>query len=131
MENNYYIGYLRDPEQNLKDGFDEYNELEIIIKYDGNDYREITTNEKIYLANKYETIDWNKLYNQETFLVGRIGKQTSFQELRDYFANLDDNIVANYSNTLKKIYLKGKNKAINSHLEYENSLDEFAKKIKK
>jgi len=127
MKNIYYIGYLRDPDEVITDGFQKRKEIKAILYRDNdNDFREVLSQAKVFF-NEFTTIDWNRVFNSESTLVGRLDNQISFEEAKGFFLSKSREDLEKYIVELKRIISSSKEKAITGHQEYEETEKEFIK----
>ena len=113
-EKEFYIAYLRNPKQNITNGFQDIDEMEVIAIHEFNDFREVATRDKIYLMDKNEVFDGHKVYKSHAGFIGRIGRQLTLQEANEMLTNIRNNGMEEYMtkiNTLIKdtldMYMQG------------------------
>ncbi len=139
MDKKYYLGYLRDPLKIVENGFQEIEEIEVILIKENDSFKEFTTESNVFILNKNETVDGHKLFNLNSTLIGRYGQELTFDDVRVYFKKLGvegivtytNNIVTYTTNYLKQLIKNTRKKAILGEKEYQEEVKKFEKTYNK
>ena len=131
MEKEYYIGYVRNPNEKINDGFSNFKEYCVFLTKDQYDYKEIITDQKLYVIDNFETIDWNKAYENNSFLIGRVDTKTTFESIKSYLNSFKDIDIINYISKIQDFISDGIEKANLAHKEYIETEEKFIKKFNK
>ena len=125
MEKEYYVGYLRNPKDKPKDGFETVNEYKVILEKDYNDYRELALKEKVFLMNKNEVFDGHKVFKSQAGFIGRIGEKLSREQAMEMMTDIRENHMEEYINTLStlikdtlEMYLKGEQEYLDERKKF-------------
>ncbi len=127
-EKEYYIGYLRNPKQVIKNGFQDVKEYEVILVHEYNDYRELVTMDKVYLMNKNEVFDGHKVFKSHAGFIGRVGKKLSKEELKNKLDDIRENNMTEYMeniynllNDTRELYLKDEEEYLKEVENFKNN----------
>ena len=74
MEFKYYFGCAINPQEERTSDFDDNTKIRCVIKFDGNEFRELVTEAKYFPIKEHEVIDGNKLFDMDASLVGTINE---------------------------------------------------------
>lgn len=124
---NYYIGYLRNPKDTMENGFKEKLEFEVLLKQKDDEIREVTTNSKVFLINGNETIDGKKIIETNCLLVGRIGKELSYEKAKEFLKHQGIRYLQNIYYYIEAT----SNFAITKTLEYQEMEEKFRKETRR
>ena len=86
----YYIGYVRNPEQIKKDDFTQIDEVKILIEEKENVAREFFSKGKIFIEERPQVFDGNKLNIGNYGFVGRKEKELTLEEVKKYLNSLNE-----------------------------------------
>ena len=127
----YYLGYLRNPKQKMKNGFDEVKESEVIIYKDGDDYREVVTNEKIYVEKTLQVFDGHRVTEANASFIGRVGKKLENKEASTLMEQIRKNNMANYISIIYTLMQDTKELAASGEQEYLEEVEKVKNTFRK
>ena len=125
-EKEYYVGYLRNPKQKITNGFQDIEEMEVILEKDYNDFRELALREKVYIVNKNQVIDGHKIYKSHAGLVGRVGNKLTNEEAMAMITNIRNNRMREYIEKLTVLINDTLEMFIQGEKEYQEERQKFA-----
>ena len=125
MENEFYLGYVRNPKDVIKNGFQEKKEYEIIVEKDYNDYREVCLREKIYLVNPNEVVDGHQVLKNQAGLVGRIGRKLTKDEAMKMITVIRETKMDEYIETLRNLINDTREMYLQGEQEYKDEVAKF------
>ena len=130
MEFKYYFGYAINPEEERTSDFDDNTKIRCVVKFDGNEFRELVTEAKYFPVKEHEVIDGNKLFNMDASLVGTINEEISHEDVVNFINNskLD---IREYGNLLIKLIYNTRKKAIEGKKEYLQMEQTFKEEVNK
>lgn len=134
MEENkieYYLGYLRNPKQEITNGFQEVEEMEVILEHQYNDYREVALKAKMYPVQKNEVFDGHKVFKSQSTFIGRVGKQLSKKEAIDLMTKIRETTMDDYIGKLYKLIEDTREKTLQGEKEYQEEIEKFKNTIRK
>ena len=130
-EKEFYLGYLRNPKQTLKDGFDEIKEYEVILIHDYNDYREVVTREKIYLTEKNQVFDGHKVYKSQAGFIGRLGRRLTTKEAHEMMTDIRNNRMDEYVSNIHTLLYDTLEMYLEGEKSYQETVEEFKQSFRK
>ena len=129
MENEeYYVGYLRNPKDIITSGFQDIKELEVVVVFENNVYREAITRGKIYVG--IPIFDGHRVFQSDSKFVGRIGekipKEVAYQKLQEYRDMKEE-----YANKLKTLMNDTFDLALLGEKSYIDTVERFVRTFRK
>ena len=131
MEKEFYLGYLRNPKDVITNGFQDIKEsVAILYKYH-NDYYEVVTNEKVFIADKNQVFDGHQVKKNHCSLIGRIEKKLDKFESNKFINAFNENNIVTYLENINHLLVDTKEKAEIGYQEYLEKEQEFKNSFKK
>ena len=129
MKNKYYYGYALNPEETRNDDFFERTKIKCVLIYNGEEYRELYTDAKLFLVNGQEVIDGKKVFEEDASLIGNLDKEITIEDVVNfqYKKGLDER---EYLNLLIKLISITREFAIRGAKEYLELEQKFIETFK-
>ena len=126
----YYLGYLRNPKQVKDNAFQDVKELKVVVEYNGQEYREVSTRRKIFIEQPNEVFYGHQVFQSGSGFIGRIGVKLTKDEALNKLKELKDT-KEDYLNQLTTIMNDTFELAIIREKSYINTVSEFANFFRK
>ena len=127
----YYVGYLRNPKDIVTNGFRDIKEMEVIVIHENDDYREIITRKKIYLTDKNHVFQGHQAFTGNFDFIGRIDRKLSSEEALSKIKEIRKNDIQNYLNNLIILNNDTVDMAIESEKSYLEMISKFRQSFRK
>ena len=130
MKNKYYWAYILNPEEVVKDIFDEKEKISCILIDDGVEKRELFTDAKFYEKEQNSPFDGKIIFEENASLFGSIIREISIEDVVNfiYKSEIDK---PEYINLLIKLIEITRRKAVKGYKEYHEYVKYFKKDINK
>ena len=127
----FYLGYLRNPKETPKDGFDEVKETEVVLYKEYGDYREIVTKEKVLEVEKNQVFDGHQFIKNQAGFIGRIGNKLTRQEAIKKLNEIRITHMSEYVNNIYTLIYDTIELAEIGEQEYRDEVDKFKNTFRK
>ena len=126
----YYLGYLRNPSQVITSGFQDVQELEVVVECEDNTFREVTTRGKIFLEKPNEVFYGHRVFQSNSIFIGRVAKKLTKEEAYEKLEQLKS-MKEEYANKLIKLRNDTQDLAIMDEKNYIDATERFVKAFRK
>ena len=125
-EKEYYLGYLRDPRKTPKNGFDDIEEMEVVLIHEHNEYRELITLGRVFPLEKNQVFDGHQFTKSRSEFIGRVGKKLEQNELNSYLTKIRENNMEEYVEKINKLMQETGMLGNKLEEEYQEERQKFA-----
>ena len=129
MEKEYYYGYLRYPNEVINNGFEGRKFLKTVLEKENDSFKCYIGNANFYVVNPFDVIDWNKVFEAQSFLVGSVGEKITKEEAEMFLKNKTDDEIIKYVEEYQKIADQTLVNTFKGHIEYMEEVKRFKKEF--